>query len=49
MILIGTVIAFSKTVYTPIILFVLMIDNKKFEKTKIKHAFINKILLIIHC
>lgn len=47
LILIGTVIAFSKTVYTPIILFVLMIDNKKFENTKIKHALINKILLII--
>ena len=47
LILIGTVIAFSKTVYTPIILFVLMIDNKKFEKIKIKHALINKILLII--
>ena len=38
--------AFSKTVYTPLILLVLFIDNKKFKKS-IKHPFINKVLMIL--
>ena len=40
------VLAFSKTVYTPLILLVLFIDNKKF-KNSIKHPFINKVLMIM--
>ena len=43
--LLATLLAFSKTIYTPIFLLVLLINNKKFDKS-IKHPLINKFLII---
>lgn len=43
--LLSYVLAFAKTVYTPLILLVLFIDNKKFKKS-IKHPLVNKIIIV---
>lgn len=43
--LLSYALAFAKTVYTPLILLVLFIDNKKFKKN-IKHPLVNKVLII---